>query len=137
MLCGGDRPQSISTESKGVREKGKKPLTLIRRHSTPFIGRGQKPCRCVRKDGVSVNAKRSPLDYEERLVYPAYPQHSFSPWGLVHICIPQTGTPCGRVIGSGLTDSRGSFPLWDCLSLTCCIYCTTNLSVCQYLFLES
>lgn len=43
--------------------------------------------------------KRSP-NYEEWLVYPAYPQHSFSLWGLVHICIPQTGTPCGRVMGN-------------------------------------
>ena len=34
------------------------------------------------------------------LVYPAYPQHSFSLWGLVHTYIPQTGTPCGRVIGN-------------------------------------
>ena len=33
------------------------------------------------------------------LLYPAYPQHFFSLWGLVHICIPHTGTPCGRVIG--------------------------------------
>ena len=42
-----------------------------------------------------------------------------------------------RAVGSsgiGLTDSRGSFPLWDCLSLTSWIYCTTNLLVCQYLF---
>ena len=41
-------------------------------------------------------------------MYPAYPQHVFSPRGLVHIYIPQTRTPCGRVIGSGLTDSHGS-----------------------------
>ena len=34
------------------------------------------------------------------LVYPAYPQHFFSLCGLVHICIPHTGTPCGRVIGN-------------------------------------
>lgn len=34
------------------------------------------------------------------LVYPAYPQHFFILWGLVHIYIPQTGTPCGRVIGN-------------------------------------
>ena len=32
-------------------------------------------------------------------MYPAYPQHCFSLWSLVHICIPHTGTPCGRVIG--------------------------------------
>ena len=44
----------------------------------------------------------------ERLVYLAYPRHFFSPRGLVHIYIPQTRTPCGRVIGSGLTDSHGS-----------------------------
>ena len=29
-------------------------------------------------------------------MYPAYPRHFFSLRGLVHICIPQTGTPCGR-----------------------------------------
>ena len=33
------------------------------------------------------------------LLYPAYPQHYFSLWGLVHIYIPQTGTPCGRIMG--------------------------------------
>ena len=34
------------------------------------------------------------------LVYPAYPRHFFSLRGLVHICIPHTGTPCGRIIGN-------------------------------------
>ena len=45
-----------------------------------------------------------------------------------------------RAVGSsgiGLTDSRGSFPLWDCLSLISWVYCTTNLLVCQYLFEKS
>ena len=32
-------------------------------------------------------------------MYPAYSQHCFSLWGLVHIYIPQTGTPCGRIVG--------------------------------------
>lgn len=32
-------------------------------------------------------------------MYPAYPRHFFSLRGLVHICIPHTGTPCGRVMG--------------------------------------
>ena len=32
-------------------------------------------------------------------MYPAYPRHCFSLRGLVHICIPHTGTPCGRVMG--------------------------------------
>ena len=36
----------------------------------------------------------------KRLLYPAYPRHFFSLRGLVHICIPHTGTPCGRVIGN-------------------------------------
>ena len=37
---------------------------------------------------------------KEWLLYPAYPRHFFSLRGLVHICIPHTGTPCGRVIGN-------------------------------------
>ena len=36
---------------------------------------------------------------KEWLLYPAYPRHFFSLRGLVHIYIPQTGTPCGRVMG--------------------------------------
>ena len=34
------------------------------------------------------------------LVYPAYPRHYFSLRGLVHIYIPHTGIPCGRIIGN-------------------------------------
>ena len=44
------------------------------------------------------------------LVYPAYPQHSFSLWGLVHTYIPQTGTPCGRVIENRSYSLTWAFP---------------------------
>lgn len=50
-------------------------------------------------------------------MYPAYPRHFFSLRGLVHICIPQTGTPCGRgLCHRSLTDSRGSHPLGLCFA---------------------
>ena len=42
-----------------------------------------------------------------------------------------------RAVGSsgiGLTDSRGSFPLWDCLSLTSWVKYNTLSSVCQEVF---
>ena len=74
------------------------------------------PGRCVRKGW---------------LVYPAYPRHFFSLRGLVHICIPHTGTPCGRVIGNRSYWLSWVFPLWDCLSLTSWVKYNTLNSVCQ------
>ena len=53
-------------------------------------------------------------------MYPAYPQHFFSLWGLVHICIPHTGTPCGRVIGLKVLPTLVGLSLWDCLTLAFC-----------------
>ena len=43
-------------------------------------------------------------------MYPAYPRHSFSLRGLVHICIPHTGTPCGRVLGNRSYSLSWAFP---------------------------
>lgn len=37
----------------------------------------------------------------------------------------------------GLTDSRGSFPLWDCLSLTCCTKYIILREFCQEVFQEN
>ena len=52
------------------------------------------------------------------LLYPAYPRHYFSLRGLVHICIPHTGTPCGgRFAGRDLLVSRGTCLLASALSL--------------------
>ena len=54
------------------------------------------------------------------LLYPAYPRHFFSLRGLVHICIPHTGTPCGRVIGLKVLPTLVGLSLWDCLALAFC-----------------
>ena len=53
-------------------------------------------------------------------MYPAYPRHFFSLRGLVHICIPQTGTPCGRVMGLKVLPTLVGLSLWDCLALAFC-----------------
>ena len=56
----------------------------------------------------------------EWLVYPAYPRHSFSLRGLVHICIPHTGTPCGRVLGRWSYSLSWASALRRCHSLAFC-----------------
>ena len=61
------------------------------------------------------------------LVYPAYPQHCFSLWGLVHICIPHTGTPCGRVMGLKVLPTLVGLSLWDCLALAFCTLIVSQL----------
>ena len=60
-------------------------------------------------------------------MYPAYPQHFFSLWGLVHICIPHTGTPCGRVMGLKVLPTLVGLSLWDCLALAFCTLIVSQL----------
>ena len=61
------------------------------------------------------------------LLYPAYPRHSFSLRGLVHICIPHTGTPCGRVMGLKVLPTLVGLSLWDCLALAFCTLIVSQL----------
>ena len=61
------------------------------------------------------------------LVYPAYPRHCFSLRGLVHICIPHTGTPCGRIIGWKVLPTLVGLSLWDCLALPFCAFIIAHL----------
>ena len=73
---------------------------------------------------------------KEWLLYPAYPRHFFSLRGLVHICIPHTGTPCGRgLYRQGLT--RLSWVLLSASALlpSLCFYYSILLTICQALFL--
>ena len=60
-------------------------------------------------------------------MYPAYPRHCFSLRGLVHICIPHTGTPCGRVIGLKVLPTLVGLSLWDCLALAFCTLIVSQL----------
>ena len=53
-------------------------------------------------------------------MYPAYPRHYFSLRGLVHIYIPQTGTPCGRVLGRWSYSLSWASALRRCHSLAFC-----------------
>ena len=48
-------------------------------------------------------------------------QHFFSELALVHICIPHTYTPCGRVIGLKVLPTLMGLSLWDCLALAFCV----------------
>ena len=69
------------------------------------------------------------------LLYPAYPQHFFSLRGLVHICIPHTGTPCGRgLCHQGLTRLSWVLPSASALFPSLCFYYSTLLAICQALF---
>lgn len=61
------------------------------------------------------------------LLYPAYPRHFFSLRGLVHICIPHTGTPCGRVMGLKVLPTLVGLSLWDCLALAFCTLIVSQL----------
>ena len=71
----------------------------------------------------------------EWLLYPAYPRHSFSLRGLVHICIPHTGTPCGRgLYRQGLTRLSWVLPSASALLPSLCLYYSTLLAVCQEVF---
>ena len=60
-------------------------------------------------------------------MYPAYPRHFFSLRGLVHICIPHTGTPCGRVMGLKVLPTLVGLSLWDCLALAFCTLIVSQL----------
>ena len=74
----------------------------------------------------------------KRLLYPAYPRHFFSLRGLVHICIPHTGTPCGRgLCHQGLTRLSWVLPSASALLPSLCFYYSTLLAICQALFLSS
>lgn len=69
-------------------------------------------------------------------MYPAYPRHFFSLRGLVHICIPHTGTPCGRgLCHQGLTRLSWVLPAASALLPSLCFYYSTLLAICQALFL--
>ena len=71
----------------------------------------------------------------EWLLYPAYPRHSFSLRGLVHICIPHTGTPCGRgLYRQGLTRLSWVLPSASALLPSLCFYYSTLLAICQDVF---
>ena len=68
----------------------------------------------------------------EWLLYPAYPRHSFSLRDLVHICIPHTGTPCGRgLYRQGLTRLSWVLPSASALLPSLCFYYSTLLAICQ------
>ena len=73
---------------------------------------------------------------KEWLLYPAYPRHFFSLRGLVHICIPHTGTPCGRgLCHQGLTRLSWVLPSASALLPSLCFYYSILLTICQALFL--
>ena len=72
---------------------------------------------------------------KEWLLYPAYPRHFFSLRGLVHICIPHTGTPCGRgLCHQGLTRLSWVLPSASALLPSLCFYYSTLLVICQGVF---
>ena len=83
--CGETRSPQASERERSRGRKEKVPCYLYAGTLLHSSVEDKTPGRCVRKGW---------------LVYPAYPQHFFSLCGLVHICIPHTGTPCGRIIGN-------------------------------------
>ena len=66
------------------------------------------------------------------------PDPPFQPLGryCLHIYIPQSIplSACGGFIGRGLTDSRGSHPLWASPSLILCPYYSMACYACQGVF---
>ena len=73
---------------------------------------------------------------EKRLLYRAYPRHCFSPRGLVHIYIPRTRTPRGRVIGLKVLPTLVGHSLWDCLVLAFCTCIIAHIRLLVKYFFE-